>query len=205
MVVLSMMVGGQSAGPSALFEKEGRSFAESTEFDEGKAARDTVMVLQNEDSTQSLDAIDARILALVRTSARLPNAQIAAAAGIAQSTAHARLRSLESRGIIAGYETVVDQAKLGIGLQALIGVTIRPGARQSSISSFATDTHALAEVTQLFFVGGSDDYIVHVAVQDASALRRFVVDHLSGHPSVASTRTSIIFEYSRNGVIAPFH
>jgi hypothetical protein len=35
-------------------------------------------------------------------------------------------------------------------------------------------------------------------------LRTFVVEHLSGRPSVASTRTSVIFEYHRNAVAADF-
>jgi len=35
-------------------------------------------------------------------------------------------------------------------------------------------------------------------------VRRFVVDHLSARHSVASTRTSIIFEYHRNAVAADF-
>jgi DNA-binding Lrp family transcriptional regulator len=155
-------------------------------------------------SEPELDRVDEQILGIVRRAARTPNSEIAAAVGIAQSTAHARLRALEARGVVAGYEAVVDQRELGRSIQALIGVTLRPGARQSHITTFAEDTRALPEVTQMFFVGGLDDFIIHIAVEDSSALRRFVVDHLSGHASVASTRTSIIFEYSRNGVTAPF-
>ena len=155
-------------------------------------------------SEDGLDPIDAKILEIVRRAARTPNTEIAAEVGIAQSTAHARLRALEARGVVTGYEAVVDQRELGHTIQALIGVTLRPGARQSHITTFADDTRALPEVTQMFFIGGLDDFIIHIAVEDSSALRRFVVDHLSGHASVASTRTSLIFEYSRNGVTAPF-
>jgi hypothetical protein len=35
-------------------------------------------------------------------------------------------------------------------------------------------------------------------------LRQFVVEHLSAQTSVASTRTSIIFDYHRNAVAASF-
>ncbi len=57
---------------------------------------------------------------------------------------------------------------------------------------------------QLFFLGAPDDFLVHIAVDDSSAVRRFVVDHLSARHSVASTRTSIIFEYHRNALAADF-
>ncbi|MFX8747332.1 Lrp/AsnC ligand binding domain-containing protein, partial [Acinetobacter baumannii] len=52
--------------------------------------------------------------------------------------------------------------------------------------------------------GGVDDFLVHIAVDTSSSVRRFVVDQLSARPSVASTRTSLIFEYHRNAVAADF-
>lgn len=150
------------------------------------------------------DELDRAVLDELRGDARISNRALAGRVGVAESTAHARVRGLEQRGVIAGYEVVLDRRALGQGLQALIGVTLRPGARQTSIARFAEDTRGLAEVMQLFFIGGADDFIVHVAVSDSSALRRFVVDNLSGHESVASTRTSVVFEYSRNAVVASF-
>jgi DNA-binding Lrp family transcriptional regulator len=124
--------------------------------------------------------------------------------GMAPSTVHQRLRSLVDRGVITGFHASVDQRSLGLGLQAMIGVTLRPGARQENIEAFADRVRALPQVVQLFFLGGVDDFMVHVAVADSSGLRQFVVDHLSAQPSVASTRTSIIFDYHRNAVAASY-
>ncbi len=152
-----------------------------------------------------LDDIDRRILEILRTQGRIPNGELAAEAGIAPSTAHVRLRSLIERGAITGFLTSIDQRSLGLPLQAIIGVTLRPGARQESITRFSEEMRDLPEVIQMFFLGGTDDFIVHIAVADSSAVRAFVVDSLSSHPSVASTRTSIIFDYHRNGVVAAFH
>ena len=64
---------------------------------------------------------------------------------------------------------------------------------------------ALEEVGQRSaYSGGADDFLVHIAVTDSSAVRQFVVERMSAHPSVASTRTSLIFEYHRNGLAADF-
>ncbi|MCR8670686.1 Lrp/AsnC family transcriptional regulator [Agrococcus sp. HG114] len=153
---------------------------------------------------EALDDIDERIVDALRTDARATNRQLARTTGLAESTVHGRVRRLEERGIIAGYEAVVRQERLGRGLQALIGVVLRPGARQTSITEFSERMRALPEVNQLFFLGGTDDFILHVAVEDSSALRRFVVDHLSASPAVASTRTSIVFAYSRTVAAASF-
>ena len=151
-----------------------------------------------------LDDLDRRMLALLRGDARITNSQLAARLEIAPSTAHVRLRSLQERGVITEFATSVDQARLGRTLQALIGVTLRPGSRQASITAFAESVRDLPDVLQVFFLGGADDYVVHIAVEDSSALRRFVVENLSGNPSVASTRTSIVFDYHRNAVAASF-
>lgn len=152
----------------------------------------------------ALDDLDHRMIALLRDDARMTNSQLAAALGVAPSTAHVRLRALQDRGVITGYLTSVDQSRLGRTLQALIGVTLRPGARQASITGFAESVRDLPDVLQVFFLGGTDDYVIHIAVADSSALRRFVVENLSAHPNVASTRTSIVFDYHRNGVAASF-
>jgi len=153
---------------------------------------------------RALDPIDASLIGRLAGDARATNAQLAASAGIAPSTAHARLRALESRGIVRGYHASIDQASLGRGLQAMIGVTLRPGSRQESIERFREEVGRLPQVIQLFFVSGADDFLVHVAVEDSSELRAVVVQHLSAQHSVASTRTSVIFAYERNAVAAPF-
>lgn len=151
-----------------------------------------------------LDAIDSTLVGELARDGRATNAQLAARAGVAPSTAHARLRALEGRGIVRGYHASIDQAALGRGLQAMIGVTLRPGSRQESITRFAEEVRGLPQVIQLFFVGGADDFLVHVAVADSSELRTVVVQHLSAQHSVASTRTSVIFAYHRNALAAPF-
>lgn len=153
---------------------------------------------------QGIDDTDRKILAAVTADARMTNSELAAAVGIAPSTAHGRLRALVERGLISGFTASVDQAQLGRGLQALVGVTLRPGARQASIIDFADHARGFDEVVQVFFLGGVDDFMVHVAVADSSALRRFVVEHISGHDRVASTRTNIIFDYHRNAVVSSF-
>ncbi len=151
-----------------------------------------------------LHPLDARIIEMLSADARMTNAALADALGVAASTAHTRVRALVDRGLIAGFHAAVDQSRLGRGLQAIVGVTLRPGQRHESIRAFAQEIRRHPDVIQLFFLGGADDFLVHIAVDDSSAVRRFVVDQLSARHSVASTRTSIIFEYHRNALAADF-
>ncbi|WP_261166603.1 Lrp/AsnC family transcriptional regulator [Microbacterium sp. Marseille-Q6965] len=154
--------------------------------------------------TVELDETDQRIVEILERDGRITNADLAAALDIAPSTAHARTRSLVERGVITGFHASVDHRRLGRGLQAIIGVTLRGGTRHDSIVAFADEVRVLPQVVQLFFLGGTDDFMVHIAVGDSSEVRQFVVDNLSTQPFVAATRTSLIFEYHRNGVASSF-
>ena len=152
----------------------------------------------------ALDDIDTRIVTLLTADGRMTNAELAARLGVAPSTAHARLRALIDRGVITGFHASVDERMLGAGLQAVIGVSLRPSARRESIVAFAERVRALPQVIQVFFLGGDDDFLLHIAVADSSQLREFVLEHLSAQSSVASTRTNIVFDYHRNAVAASF-
>lgn len=152
----------------------------------------------------ALDATDARIVTLLTADGRMTNAELAAKLGVAPSTAHARLRALVDRGVITGFHASVDERMLGTGLQAVIGVSLRPSARRESIVAFADRVRALPQVIQVFFLGGDDDFLLHIAVADSSQMREFVLEHLSAQSTVASTRTSIVFDYHRNSVAASF-
>ncbi len=147
----------------------------------------------------ALDSVDRRIVRHLQEDARIPNSRLADLVGVAPSTCLARVRSLVERGIITGFAAQVSPAALGWGLEALISVSIRSGARQH-ITEFMAQIRSAPEVVQVFFLGGSEDFIIHVAAEDSDHIREFVLAQLSANPVVASTRTSMVFEHVFNGV-----
>jgi DNA-binding Lrp family transcriptional regulator len=148
------------------------------------------------DSHAPVDPIDQRILELVAADGRITNQRLAERAGIAPSTALARLRSLRRRGVIRGFHAEVDLAALGRPLQALIAVRLTVHAREQ-IDAFTTAVRELPGVLMVFHLSGVTDYLVWVAAADAQDLREFVVDHLATHPSVSHAETSLIYEQQR--------
>jgi DNA-binding Lrp family transcriptional regulator len=149
--------------------------------------------------TVDLDDVDRTLLRLLQENARTTNARMAELAGIAPSTCVARIRSLVERGVITGFAASIDPVAVGLGLEALISVNIRAGAR-ARIAEFSAGIRRLPEVVQVFFLGGSEDFVIHLAARDSAHVRDFVVEHLSADPTVASTRTSLVFDHSFIGV-----
>ncbi len=142
----------------------------------------------------TLDHIDIDILNILQRNARISNQDLSAQVGIAPSTCINRVRALHEQGIITGHRATINPEPLGYTLQVLISITLRQGARQR-IADFSKELQQLPEVTQVFFLGGVEDFIIHLVAADAHHVREFVVKHLSAHPSVATTKTSIVFEH----------
>lgn len=145
-----------------------------------------------------LDDIDQRILALLRDDARLANSDLARAVGLSPSSTLARVKSLRERGVIARFTTELNPRALGYTLQALVSVRIRPGARHL-MEQISTELRELPEVTQLFFLGGAEDFLIHVRVRDSDHVRQFVLNNLSANPAVALTETNLVFEHHQAG------
>jgi DNA-binding Lrp family transcriptional regulator len=146
-----------------------------------------------------LDDVDRRIISVLVDDARIPNNALAALVGIAPSTCLGRVRALRERGAIRGYHADVDPAVLGRPLQAMIAVRLQSHAR-GHIPGFMARIAELPEVINVFFLGGANDFLVHIAATSTGNLRDFVVVNLSGNPDVALTETNLIFEHVRAGL-----
>jgi DNA-binding Lrp family transcriptional regulator len=144
----------------------------------------------------SLDAVDRRILLALHADARISNSALADAVGIAASTCHGRVRRLQEIGVIRGFYTDIDPAAVGLGLQAMISVTLQSNAR-GKIRSFIAQIRKRRQVMDVYFLAGGDDFILHVAARDTDDLRAFVVENLNADADVAGTQTSLIFEHLR--------
>lgn len=146
--------------------------------------------------SHQLDDLDRRLLALLRANARMTNQALSEALGVAPSTCLARMKALQRAGIIRRFTVEVDPKAVGRPIEALISVRLRPGARQQ-MTAFGEGLKKVPEVSQFFFIGGGDDFLIHVTARDTDHIRQFVLEHLSSNPVVASTQTNLVFEHVR--------
>ena len=149
---------------------------------------------------QHLDGIDLEIVRVLAQNARITNAELAEKVGVAPSTCLTRVRSLVEQKVIKGFYADISPASLGYELQAIISVTLRAGAR-ANLAEFMKTMSAHPQVIQVFFLGGAEDFLVHVAVKNSDEVREFVLDQLSNNASVANTRTNIVFDHFHKGPI----
>lgn len=142
-----------------------------------------------------LDAVDRIILSELSRNGRLSNTELAARAGIAESTCLKRVRALQSSGVIVGFHAEISPAAIGLQLEALITIRLHAHAR-GDLRRFQSYVEELPATQRVYFLAGDRDFLVHVAVPDAASLRELVSDTLSLRPEVASTSTSLIFAHA---------
>src|SRR3546814_13641799 len=76
--------------------------------------------------------------------ARLSVKEVAAAVGLAPSSAHGRIRQLREAGVLRGAHAEVDPRALGIGLEALLMIGLSKHKREP-VDRFLDDAVSLPE------------------------------------------------------------
>lgn len=129
---------------------------------------------------------------LLSQNSRQTNQSLSEALGLAPSTCLARLRTLREAGVIKRFTIEVEPQAVGMPLQALVSVRLRPGARHL-MTAFGKELRDLPEIKQFFVLGGADDFLIHITARDTEHIRQFVLEHLSANPAVAGTQTNLVF------------
>ncbi len=137
-----------------------------------------------------LDATDIRILNELQRDAGRTNLDLAAAVGLSPSPCLARVRALESAGVISRRVALLDPARLGPSVSMVVQVTLE---RQTDalLEAFEKAVDGFPEVMECYLMTGDSDYLLRVVTRDTVAFRDFVIDRLTKAPGVANIRSSI--------------
>ncbi len=145
-----------------------------------------------------INEIDKQILNILQSDARIANAEIARQVGLAPSAVLERIRKLEERGVIKGFETKLDAAQMEYGLTAFIAV-------RTHECCYETDTFLaeIPEVLEVHDVAGEDSYLLKVRVKNTEHLSRLMRERLKNVPNVASTKTTIVLQTIKETTALP--
>jgi len=137
----------------------------------------------------TLDSVDRQILELLQTDGRMANAEIARRLGMAPSAIFDRIRKLEERRIITGYEARVDPRTIGLGLTAFIFVRADDFVANART---AEELGRMPEVLEVHHIAGEDCFLVKVRIADTESLGALLRERIGAIKSVRSTRTTIV-------------
>jgi Lrp/AsnC family leucine-responsive transcriptional regulator len=146
------------------------------------------------------DAIDLEILNILQDNGRISNAEIARRVRMAPSAVLERIRKLETRGVIQGYEARLDPEALGLHLLAFVFVATGDGAGAERAADLLA---GIPEVQEIHHIAGEDCFLVKVRAPDAKTLGRLLRDRFNARSGVRTTRTTIVLETVRESSRLP--
>lgn len=138
---------------------------------------------------EALDAIDRRILTQLQDNARLTNVELAESVGLSPSPCLRRVRELEQSGVIRRYVALLDPATVGLPVSVFVNVTLERQV-ETALERFEAAILKRPEVMECYLMTGDADYLLRVVTADLSAYERFLVEHLTRVPGVASIKSS---------------
>jgi len=140
-------------------------------------------------SYRKISAVDAKILHLLQNNARISNVDLARAVGLSPSPCLRRVRALEDSGLIRSYATLLEPAALGLDVSVFVRVSLEKQV-EPALERFEAIVMKRSEVMECYLMTGDSDYLLRVVVPDIASFERFLLDHLTRIPGVASIKSS---------------
>ena len=140
---------------------------------------------------EEISVQDRKLLGALQDDCRQSAQELAAAVNLSPATCWRRQKSLEERGLIAGYRAVLDRQKLGLAVSAYVHVTVE---RQFAnvIAEIEKKIKERPEVTECCATTGDADFTLRVVARDIAAYDRFLQRFLEELPGIGQVRSSIV-------------
>ncbi|MDD5705378.1 MAG: Lrp/AsnC family transcriptional regulator [Kiritimatiellae bacterium] len=143
-----------------------------------------------------------RLIDLLRANARESVENLARMLGEPTEAVRARLKDYEARGVIRGYQAVVNpELADGDEVRAIIELRIRP-QQDGGYDRLAGRVGRFAQVESMFLVSGGYDLLLFVKGRNLQEVAQFVSSKLANMEGVLSTSTHFMLKtYKDQGVL----
>jgi Lrp/AsnC family transcriptional regulator, leucine-responsive regulatory protein len=140
-----------------------------------------------------LDQIDVKLLMELQANARISITTLAKRVALTPTPCARRVQQLEAAGIIRSYVTLLDQAMLGLPVNAFVEVRlVREG--KAEVAEFESAVERCPQVMECWAMSGGYDYLLRVVTSDLEAYNRFLRDELLSLRCVDHVETSFALQ-----------
>lgn len=135
-----------------------------------------------------LDDLDQQILQLLIKNARMSYSDIAQQVGISRVAVKMRVQSLEQRGIIEEYTTIVNPQKISGAVSCYFEIETTPDA----LSEVILQLNQNDTITQIYRVTGKNKLHVHAVASSNEEMEDLIQNTIDKLPGVISSSCNII-------------
>jgi DNA-binding Lrp family transcriptional regulator len=139
----------------------------------------------------SLDALDKAILTALLADGRQTQVELAERVPLSATAIARRIKALEERGVIAGYQAQMSRAALGLKMMAIVQISLK-SQNEELLAAFEKAAAAAPSIIACHMMSGEDDYVITVLAHDLADFERIHKEQLSRLPGVARLRSSFV-------------
>lgn len=137
-----------------------------------------------------LDSTHIQMVDLLRKNGRLSIAALAKHLDISRSNAYQRYEALLEAGVITGFTATLDFQAAGVGVAALVFVSLD----QTRWQEFRERLTTVAELEYFAVTTGQHDGMLLVRAPHVAAIHQLVASNLAQWPSIRSTETVFLMD-----------
>jgi Lrp/AsnC family transcriptional regulator, leucine-responsive regulatory protein len=148
----------------------------------------------------SVDKFDLAILKVLQEDARASLHAISARVGLSSTPCWARIKRMESEGVIQGYTVRVDPASIGLSETVIVQVTLESHTDET-LYEFGKLLEQIPEVMEAYLVSGDYDYYIRIAVRDTRDYERLLRERLYRIPGIRHSKSSFVLRTLKESLI----
>ncbi|MEF2976868.1 Lrp/AsnC family transcriptional regulator [Subtercola sp. YIM 133946] len=133
-----------------------------------------------------LDSRDVALLRELAVDSRQSQRALSRKVGMSPPAVAERLARFERTGVIKQYSIAIDWGRLGLGVVAVVNITLRPGQDRQQVFDALAD---IVELEQLTIVTGRYDLIARFRISDQTHLRDLILERVPALPGILRTET----------------
>lgn len=149
--------------------------------------------MKTENFTSALDAIDRQIISILQKNGKINHKELASQIGLTITPTYERVKRLEQRGVIIGYEARIDKQKIGRGLKVMCQLSLKSHAKDL-LENFEAAIMDLHEVSACYHVAGNHDYLLHIEVGSMEAYSVFLKEKLASIPHISNVQSMFVMK-----------
>jgi Lrp/AsnC family leucine-responsive transcriptional regulator len=136
-----------------------------------------------------VDALDRAILAVLLEDGRQTQVELAERIPLSATAIARRIRALEEKGVIQGYQARINRQALGLGMTVIVHIGLT-SQNEDLLEAFEKAVASAPSVVSCHLMSGEHDYIVIVMARDLADFERIHKEQLARLPGVARLKSS---------------
>ena len=150
-----------------------------------------------------LDKIDLKILSVLQKNGEISNVHLSKIVNISPPSCLRRVKSLEEKKLILGYNALVNSELLGFKVTVFAYVGLESQA-ENDLQTFESYISTFPEVRECHMLIGEVDFLLKIVAKDWDDFQFFLTKNLTQAPKVSNVKTSLNIRSVKNLPGIPF-